>query len=72
MKILFVCDGNICRSPAAPAFWGSNSENGSMKFAQLVFLHQKAMVQQMQQVLAECGLPVDLELLKLHRLEIVK
>ncbi|MGD1951317.1 MAG: hypothetical protein ACFB14_16940 [Leptolyngbyaceae cyanobacterium] len=31
MKILFVCDGNICRSPAAAAFFRSIAIDGCIR-----------------------------------------
>ena len=58
MKILFVCDGNICRSPAAAAFFRSNLQNGSIEVrsAGIYASEGRAMIQQMQQVLIEYDL----------------
>ena len=58
MKILFVCDGNICRSPAAAAFFRANLQNGSVEVrsAGIYASQGRAMILQMQQVLAEYGL----------------
>ncbi len=61
MKILFVCDGNICRSPVAATFFCSNLENGSIEVrsAGIYASVGRPLIQQMQQVLSEYGLTVD-------------
>lgn len=53
MKILFVCDGNICRSPAAAAFLNSHSVNGTIE-ARSAGIHADngtPMMEKMQQAL---------------------
>lgn len=61
MKILFVCDGNICRSPAAAAFFSSNLENGTIEVqsAGIYASPGRPLIEPMQQVLIGYGLPTE-------------
>ncbi|NEQ54206.1 MAG: hypothetical protein F6K11_29435 [Leptolyngbya sp. SIO3F4] len=60
MKILFICDGNICRSPAAAAFFSSNLENGNIlvRSAGISALEGQPIIPKMKQVLMEYNLPI--------------
>ena len=60
MKILFVCDGNICRSPTAATFFCSMLENGSIEVrsAGIYASEGRPMINKMQQTLAEYGFSV--------------
>ncbi len=57
-KILFICDGNICRSPAAAAFLRSYY-GGQVRSAGISAATGRPMMQLMQQVLAAQGLPTE-------------
>ena len=61
MKILFICDGNVCRSPAAMTFLCSNLGNDSIEVrsAGISASEGRPMMQKMQQVLMEYGASVD-------------
>ena len=61
MKILFVCDGNICRSPAAATLFCSNLENGSIEVrsAGIYASEGRPMMYKMQQALAEYGFSIE-------------
>ncbi|MEM9483934.1 MAG: low molecular weight protein arginine phosphatase [Cyanobacteria bacterium P01_F01_bin.116] len=58
MKILFICDGNICRSPAAAAFLKANLNNNNIEVrsAGIYASAGRPMISLMQQVLQEHGL----------------
>ncbi|MBT9311710.1 arsenate reductase/protein-tyrosine-phosphatase family protein [Leptothoe kymatousa] len=61
MKILFVCDGNICRSPVAAAFLNSNLENGNVQVrsAGIYATNNRPILETMRQVLVSHNLPTD-------------
>lgn len=61
MNILFVCDGNICRSPAAAAFLSSNvvADNIEVRSAGIHATNGRPMMEKMQQVLATYNLPTQ-------------